>query len=776
MNVAAPKATKRSMPPLIRPLVGAEALWTIGAMALSLIVAIVVWHLWDANLRVPIFPVKGDAAWTLVSVKGIMQHGWYESNPSLGAPFGQLNYDFPVYVGETAKVLMVKIVALALSNPVVVLNFLILAGFPLIALTGFLVLRALNFSRGVAVVCSVLFATSPIHFLLAPAQAWLAIYVGVPFSGYLIIVILGNRPLFAKRTVSSAFAGTRWLSRRSIITLVMCVVVGCSGLNYAEFTCILVGVGAVLMFALRRRIGVLVTGVIVIAAITIPVIASAAPDLAYRAEHGTNQVVAHRIPAEVYEYALQPIQLVLPQVDDRIPFLGHFTERIDADLSLAPRPFLPMDLGPEMSVGLISALGLIWLLWVLIATALGRRRDDPLAGQAAVAALLAILIAMGSGGSVLFNYLVTASLQVWTRISLLIAFFAVVGLALLLERAYNMIIKRVYGRWLAWAVLAVVLVAGVFEGTSNRFVPAYSELDAAWHVEAAFVAEVQHAMPANSMVLELPIVGYPEAALATGFTSYEPTIPYLHSTTLRWSGGAMSGRSTDWLASWATQPTDELIEGAVAAGFKGVYIQRSGYSDQGAAVAAAIQALTGAPPLSDPDGSAVFFNLEGYATHLRAKLSATQLAELRRATIFPLSITYGQGFDGMEPGAGEPRWGAPTDIIAINNPAKSAQTANYTVTLVTGYPIGSEVLIKWPDNSESQVVASNRGVTLRRLLTLPPGESTIKFTTNAPRVNNPTDPRQLYLHFAGSILVPSAYSTFSKTSAASVPADQNAMP
>lgn len=644
MDSSTLSAPKGQATDVIRRPVRVEALWAIGAMALSLIVAVVTWRLWNANLRVPIFSAKGDAAWTLVSVKGIMEHGWYESNPNLAAPFGQLNYDFPVYVAETAKVLMVKVVALVLSNPVVVLNFLILAGFPLIAFTSFLVLRALAFGRGTALVCSVLFATSPLHFLLAPAQAWLAIYAAIPFSCYLIIAVLGDRALFAKRDSGSSRMGMRWLSRRSVITLVMCVLVGCFGLNYAEFTCILVGVGGVLAFTMRRRVGVLVTTAIVIMAITVPVIASAIPDLAYRASHGTNAVVAHRIPVEVYEYALQPIQLVLPQVGDRIPLLAHFTERIDGDLSLAERPFLPMDLGPEMSVGLVSAVGLIWLLWIMIATSLGRRRDEPLANTVAIATLLAILLGMGSGGSVLFNYLVTASLQVWTRISFLIAFLAVVGLALLLERVCRLTRTKSHGRWLTFAVLAVVLFAGVFEGTSNRFIPAYGEIGTTWHDDAAFVAEVQHSLPANSMVLELPYVPYPEAALPTGFTSYEPQIPYLHSTALRWSGGAMAGRSTDWMASWSGRPTDELIEGAAAAGFKGVYIFRSGYADQGAGVIAAIQAFTGIPPIADADGSAVFFNLQPYEVKLRLELPGAKLAALRRATIFPLTsspVAYG---------------------------------------------------------------------------------------------------------------------------------------
>jgi hypothetical protein len=610
-----------------------EALWAIAAMALSLLVAVVTWRLWRANLRIPIFSVQGDAAWTVATVKGIVEHGWYESNHTLGAPFGQLNYDFPANVGEFGKIAIVKALALFLSNPAVIVNLIILGGFPLIALTAFLVLRALGFSQGVALVCSVLFATSPIHFVLGPVQAWLGFYLGVPLSGFLILATLGEKPMFSRR-VANTSRWNAWLTRRTVLTIAISLLVGCFGLDYAEFTCLLVGISAVLVFTVRRQVGLLLRAVVVIVAVAIPVLASAAPDLAYRASHGTNQLVAHRYPLESLEYGLQPVQLVLPQQDDRIAPLADFTSEIDGDLDKGI-PGIPIDLGQQISLGLISAVGLIWLLYVVIGAAVGRTRRDPLETQAGTAALLSILLAMGSGGSVLFAYLVTAQLRVWARIAILIGFFAVVGLGVLLERGRAMVARRRHGRYLSAGLLGVVLVAGVFEGTTSRFIPEYKRLATVWRSDAAFVADVQHAVPPQSMILELPYVAYPEARLPTGLTSYEPLVPYIHSTDLRWSGGAMEGRPADWLASWATRPTAQLIRGAAAAGFDGVYILRAGYADQGAAVAASIQALTGTGPMTSTDGSALFFNLLDYAKRLRATTPPAKLAALAQATLHP---------------------------------------------------------------------------------------------------------------------------------------------
>jgi phosphoglycerol transferase len=748
---APPVARRRSAPSRVATIdyaqIGREALWVGAAMALSLLVAVVTWRLWRANLRFPIFSVNGDVAYELVMVKSIMQHGWYESNPNLAAPLGQLNYDFPALVGEFGKVMMVKALALIFTNPAVVMNALVLGGFPLIALTASLVLRGLDFSRGVTLVCAVLFATSPIHFLLGPVQVMLGLYIGIPLSGYLILAVLGARPLFTRRDHGSG-RWSSWFSRRTVLTVAMALLVGCLGLDYAEFTCLVVLICGVCMFAAKRRIADLVAAFLVVIIIAIPVAGSAVPDIAYRATHGTNSVVAHRYPIETFVYGLQPIQLILPQLDDRIGPFAQLTARIDEDLDKG-LPGVPVNLGPQISLGLLSAVGLIWILWVAISAAITARPSrNPLASQAGTAALLTILLSMGSGGSVLFAYLVTAQLRVWARIAILVGFFAVVGLGLLLERVRGLFAARTYGRWLTGAVLLVALAAGVFEGTSNRFVPSYPQFSTTWRDDARFVTAIQHTLPANSMVLELPYIPFPEARLPTGMTSYEPLIPYLHSPTLRWSAGAMEGRPTDWLASASTQPIDQLITDAVAAGFSGVYVLRGGYADQGVSVVNSIQTLIGVPPMGDADGGAAFFNLLPYAARLRRTIPLTEFAATGEATIYPLAFTYGSGFYGPEPTAGEPRWGRQTDIVTINNPAKTIQTAKYSTVLLTGYPSRSRVSIAWPNGTNTYIMVNDDGYKVARSLTLRPGNNTIKFTTNAPRAKTtPSDTRDLHLAF-----------------------------
>ena len=53
-------------------------------------------RLWRADLTVPLrYAPVDDTKFYLMLVKGIIEHGWYMSNSSLGAPFGQHLYDYP---------------------------------------------------------------------------------------------------------------------------------------------------------------------------------------------------------------------------------------------------------------------------------------------------------------------------------------------------------------------------------------------------------------------------------------------------------------------------------------------------------------------------------------------------------------------------------------------------------------------------------------------------------------------------------------------------------
>src|SRR5205085_11717477 len=162
-----------------------DVLAALGTALLALAAAAWVLRLWRGDLAVP-FSYQFDALQHAMFVKGILDHGWYVVNDSLGAPFGQQLYDFPQN-GDNLQLLIIKGLGLFSGNFAVVLNLYFLLTFPLIALAAYVVLRRLGASPAVAAVCAVLYALLPYHFARRELHLFLSGYFAVPLGAYLVL-------------------------------------------------------------------------------------------------------------------------------------------------------------------------------------------------------------------------------------------------------------------------------------------------------------------------------------------------------------------------------------------------------------------------------------------------------------------------------------------------------------------------------------------------------------------------------------------------------------
>jgi phosphoglycerol transferase len=239
------------------------------------------------------------------------------------------------------------------------------------------------------------------------------------------------------------------------------------------------------------------------------------------------------------------------------------------------------------------------------------------------------------------------------------------------------------------ALLAAVAALGVYEQTSSYFVPPYRSDAREYRSDARFVAGIERRLPPGSAVFNLPYVPFPEGYQQ--FPAPDQTVPYsqtvnfeydevrgyLHSTTLRWSYGAMKGRPANWEAQLAAKPLDLALAGAAAAGFSAVVIDQRGYPGMlGPELRRELRELLGAPPTASQDGQLLFSDLRPYARRLQARHTAAQLAALRSAVLDPLRLSCSTG------------------RLTITNPGRAAHTAALTagVAGATRVVLGGSVL------------------------------------------------------------------------------------
>ena len=176
-------------------------------------------------------------------------------------------------------------------------------------------------------------------------------------------------------------------------------------------------------------------------------------------------------------------------------------------------------------------------------------------------------------------------------------------------------------------------------------------------------------------MFQLPYVPFPEGypqtpvggPVATYATKYEPLRGYLHSSTLRWSYGAMKGTSADWPAHLATQPLSLVIPAVAAAGFAGVWVDPAGFSSQKASrVRSALQSVLGVSPLVSPDGDLWFYDLRPYLAALERTLTAGQISALRERTLHaPITSCPSRQSSPPRSGGAAGRTRTPADSLIV---------------------------------------------------------------------------------------------------------------
>jgi hypothetical protein len=711
-----------------------SAVGAFASAALALIGACLAMELWKANLTVPLrYTQVDDTKFYFMLVKGILDHGWYETNANLGAPFGQQLYDFP-QGADNLNFLMIKVLGLFSSNWALVTNLFFLLTFPLTGLAAYYAFRLLDVSPPSAGVCAVLFALLPYHFYRHESQVLLSAYYSVPLSGYLFLSIVGDRQLFTRR----ARAGPRALARvsgRSIVTLVTCVVIGSAGLYYAGFALVLIPAATIVAVVAGRGRQALGTGIAVSLAIAATVAFNLEPSLVYGSRHGANTAIT-RTPIESEQLGLRLSNLLLPVQGDRLPLLS----KVSGDYAAATSPGYCESCNETL--GVVGASGFLVLCLVGLAALVGVAGAG-LAGRMAWQvryrpAALGVAVAFGigtiGGVSALIAYFVTPDLRGWNRISLFIAFFSFLAVGMLLDGARRRLHRRdgdpgSTGAWarrrtLGWGVLLIaVLGLGATDETSNFYLVSYSAAAREYHSDQSFGRRIEAVLPRGSSVFELPYLPFPEGyhvagiAVANGFdTSYELLRPYLNTTGLSFSFAAIKGRPADWESALSAKPLNLAVAGAAAAGFSGIYVDPRGYGAAAPRVEEWLRQLLGAGPSISGLGNAWFFDLRPYARKLATIVSPAQLAALRQATLYPLEVTCGPGPSELE----------------LTNPGTQPVAAALAASLQNGVAGRTPVVIAFPGGaSEQRTVSSTQTTTLEKRLVIPPGRSTVTFSTVA---------------------------------------------
>jgi phosphoglycerol transferase len=430
---------------------------------------------------------------------------------------------------------------------------------------------------------------------------------------------------------------TVW-SRRAVPWLLACAALGSTGPYYAFFAVLLLAAAVGVDLVARRSWRRAASGVMAAGLVLFLLLLNLSPSFLYWLSHGQNDQAIPRGISETEVNGLRVAELVLPRVDHRI---GAF-----ADAQRKSDRFSPVATSERgQQLGLVGALGFVGLLVFTLSRLLRRRGDGenrgppPLGTRAEIGkrlgllTVVAVVVATVSGFSLLISAVGVRYIRSYNRISVFIAFFALVAIAF----ALDWIVARV-PRWhgravVAGAVCVAVLALGVVDQTSSADVPDYNALERAWDSDDVFMHGIQRDLGSGAAVFQMPYVFFPEAGAIVGTGPYDQVRGWLHADSLRWSWGSVRGRDGDWQGALVRLPAPEALDALTAVGFTGLMIDRAGYDDHGAGIEAEYTRTLGREPRVSPDGRLVFYDLRAWARDVRARLSKAEIDALRRTTL-----------------------------------------------------------------------------------------------------------------------------------------------
>jgi phosphoglycerol transferase len=300
---------------------------------------------------------------------------------------------------------------------------------------------------------------------------------------------------------------------------------------------------------------------------------------------GTTTETLVRNPGDFKVYALRPVEWLIPPADHRVPVLAEIGRKY----------FLQRQGSGEFFynyLGLFGIAGLAGLIGMGFRRIVRRHwhRLDPLLG-------LAWIIAFGVVGGI-NTWLGAVGFELF-RASTRIGIFALVWVLLFL---CGWLSKRRLPRTLSVSLAGVLAFAAYWEGTPPLGDHLICERNLArWHRYESTALHLERTLPAGACVFQLPVVPFPEAGRTGDMPDYEHVLPYLTSTTLRFSYGHLRGApALRWARHVSRLPAAEMIAALEQAGFSVLWLDQRAYADRAQLLINSIQAL-GCSELAPPD-------------------------------------------------------------------------------------------------------------------------------------------------------------------------------
>ena len=691
---------------------------------LSVLLAVNNLQLWKADLRTPL-TYGHDACIVHMWAKTLVDNNWSFTNKYLGAPGKLEMQDFPL--ASNLHFAFLKAMTVFTHDPFLMVNLYYLLTFPLIACAALFMFRNLGIRSFPAVVFSLVYCLLPGHLWRGTAHLFLSAYFMIPlFTCMMAWLLLDDRYLIYRDAETGRFR-IDWSSRKTWYTLFGCVAVGSDFPYYSFFAVILALFGAGLAIHLERSRRVVYASLALVTLMGCSFAANLAPTLIYHARNGPNPSPLHVTnhpwtDGEIY--GLKVVQLLLPTDHHVLQSWREIRDKYYAETRM------PSELD-AMALGTVTSLGFLWILLRLLFPDLvtSRGRLYYLLG---ILTVVAVLIASVGGFGTAMNLLSLRTSRTYNRMSMFIALFAVVALALCFDAILNRLRSNRGLCVIPYALLLGMLFVAGWENTYKTYLAPRDVVKAEFQSDQAFVHQIEASVPPGSKIFQFPYISFFSYLNAQGkMLPYDHFRGYLHSKSLRWSFGAMHARPVDQLHARLMEfPLPECVESLIVLDFNGIYLDRFGYADQ--KFETQLASLLDEKPITSDDGRFAFYSFAAHASRLKALYPDGQLEHRHTRRVEAPVWGWGKGADAEEKSEAVLRWrwcrSEGSFLIVNGSPRATRATIRFGAR---SYNANAGELVLSGPLLEDRIALSQTGVKYSREIDIPPGTHRVEFRCSA---------------------------------------------
>lgn len=694
-----------------------ERVITLSIALTSFIMVILLWRLWDYDMRVPLTYVDGDGISVDMLAKRLMGSEGLFTTKRLGAPWYGLNIDFPIY-GDFLNVLALKILVNVFQDIGIGINLFHILSTILLAVISYVVMRKLSVSRLFSYLGALTFTFIPYKVIRLRGHYFLSFCTWIP----LVVLVLF---WFIEDDRFLELNKTFFKYKRNYIAIITLLIVSSTGIYYAFFTAFFIAVAILIKIGKKITRKVFCKGGILYASLLLPLFISSSCIKIMQLSYGVNPDSPTRAHRESEFYAMKIAQLFIPVKSHNIPAL----EKLINLYSQAPLP--------NENTEYLGILGIFGFLFLLIVLFYNIRIDKDRLSILSKFNFAALLLGTIGGFGSLFALIVTPQIRAYNRISVFIAFFSVLAACLGLTVLTR---KPFFNKKWSMVFITILVCGALYEQLLIIKTP--HDLSA-FYSDKNFVESIEKQVPEGAMIYQMPYFSYPEAVPQNNVSGYAMCRGFLHSKTLRWSYGDQRGREGDLINhELSTLPIPELIDKLIYIGFQGIYIDINAYTPDSLKVLKEdIEKILNTEPMVSQNERLIFYNLKDRIEEIKEKTSEKEW--VKNSFLF----LYRNGFFTKEFYEGQSwRWCGRSGELVLYNFTNKSYDLMLSIPVTTGYKEESNLTVNVGDTNKTFVINSD-GTYVNFSMNCKPGKNSIFFETDSKKVETETDSRELYMRF-----------------------------